>query len=215
MQKVKGILATDWNRGAVDILREELDNLDKDQTKTFFESTATLMSNQVREIIEQSVKAYVDFIERFKYKSYPKPDEIILREYDADTPFEENFISLKLTIVGKKIDFESIKQSNDQTILDSVQMELEGIVDAIVKRSQNLPRAETTFTKTDRMYLWEVKPDDELVINAKNKISTTIRDNLETVKLATNIYDDYLFILNEKDRIEVFLNKEPFDREEF
>jgi DNA recombination-dependent growth factor C len=52
MQKVKGILATDWNRGAVDILREELDNLDKDQTKTFFESTATLMSNQVREIIE-------------------------------------------------------------------------------------------------------------------------------------------------------------------
>lgn len=215
MQKVKGILATDWNRGAVDILREELDNLDKDQTKTFFESTATLMSNQVREIIEQSVKAYVDFIERFKYKSYPKPDEIILREYDADTPFEENFISLKLTIVGKKIDFESIKQSNDQTILDSVQMELEGIVDAIVKRSQNLPRAETTFTKTDRMYLWEVKPDDELVINAKNKISTTIRDNLETVKLATNIYDDYLFILNEKDRIEDFLNKEPFDREEF
>jgi hypothetical protein len=94
-------------------------------------------------------------------------------------------------------------------------MELEGIVDAIVKRSQNLPRAETTFTKTDRMHLWEVKPDDELVINAKNKISTTIRDNLETVKLATNIYDDYLFILNEKDRIEVFLNKEPFDREEF
>lgn len=62
MLKVKGILTSDWNRGAVDIIREELENLDKDQVKTFFESTATLMSNQLREIIEQSVFAYVDFI---------------------------------------------------------------------------------------------------------------------------------------------------------
>ena len=52
MTKVKGLLSTDWNKSAVDILREELENLDKDQTKTFFESTATLMANQVRELIE-------------------------------------------------------------------------------------------------------------------------------------------------------------------
>tara|TARA_B110000285_G_scaffold174231_1_gene195327 strand:- start:814 stop:1074 length:261 start_codon:yes stop_codon:yes gene_type:complete len=30
MSKVKGLLSTDWNRSAVDILREELENLDKD-----------------------------------------------------------------------------------------------------------------------------------------------------------------------------------------
>jgi hypothetical protein len=30
MQKVKGLLSTDWNKSAVDILREELENLDKD-----------------------------------------------------------------------------------------------------------------------------------------------------------------------------------------
>lgn len=122
---------------------------------------------------------------------------------------------MKLTIVGNKIDFESIKQSNDKTILDSVQSELEGIVDAIVKKSQNLPRAETSISKSDRLYLWEVKPDDELVINAKAKISETIRDNLETVKLATNIYDEYLFILSERERIEKFIEKEPLDRDEF
>jgi hypothetical protein len=92
MAKVKNLLQTDWNKAATEIIREELDNLDKDQTKTFFESTATLMSNQVRELIEQSVNAYVDFIERFKFKTYPKPQEISLREYDADTPFEDNFI---------------------------------------------------------------------------------------------------------------------------
>ena len=105
MSKVKGLLSSDWNKSAVDILREELENLDKDQTKTFFESAATLMANQVRELIEQSVNAYVDFIQRYKLDSYPYPEEIIMREYDADTPFEDNFISLKLAIDGNRIVF--------------------------------------------------------------------------------------------------------------
>lgn len=52
MNKVKGLLSSDWNKSAVDILREELENLDKDQTKTFFESVSTLMANQVRELVE-------------------------------------------------------------------------------------------------------------------------------------------------------------------
>lgn len=125
MSKIKGLLSSDWNKSAVDILREELENLDKDQTKTFFESVATLMANQVRELIEQSVHCYVDFIQRYKADSYPHPDEIIQREYDPDSAFEDNFISLKLKIEGTKIVF------SDQ--LETVQQELENIVDLIVK----------------------------------------------------------------------------------
>jgi hypothetical protein len=53
--------------------------------------------------------------------SYPEPAEIINREYDADTPFEDNFISLKLTIDGSKIGFSDP--------LEGVQQELEKIVD--------------------------------------------------------------------------------------
>jgi hypothetical protein len=45
MGKIKGLLSSDWNKSAVDILREELENLDKDQAKNFFESVATLMAN--------------------------------------------------------------------------------------------------------------------------------------------------------------------------
>ena len=56
------------------------------------------MANQVRELIEQSVNAYVKFIQRYKFPKYPFPNEIIKREYDADTPFEDNFISLNLKI---------------------------------------------------------------------------------------------------------------------
>jgi hypothetical protein len=45
IEKVRQLLNSDWSKSAVDILREELENLDKDQTKTFFDSVAALMSN--------------------------------------------------------------------------------------------------------------------------------------------------------------------------
>lgn len=52
-------------------------------------------------------------------------------------------------------------------------------------------------------------------MRAKAKISETLSENLEVVKLALNVYDDYLFILKEKERIEEFLKKEPYDRDTF
>ncbi len=65
IDKVRNLLNTDWSKAAVDILREELENLDKDQTKTFFDSVAALMSNQVRELTTKSIDNYVDFFRRF------------------------------------------------------------------------------------------------------------------------------------------------------
>lgn len=66
------------------------------------------------------------------------------------------------------------------------------------------------------MHLWDVKIDDELVTKAKAKISETLKENLDTVKLAVHIYDDYLFILKEKARIEEYLkNEDNYIREGF
>jgi hypothetical protein len=38
---------------------------------------------------------------------------------------------------------------------------------------------------------------------------------LEVVEEALHIYDDFLFLLTEKERIDEFLKKEPYDRDEF
>jgi len=65
------------------------------------------------------------------------------------------------------------------------------------------------------MHLWDVGVEDEIVHKAKSQISQTLSENLEVVKLATSVYDKFLFLLQEKERIEQFLNKEPFNREEF
>ena len=124
MNKVKGLLSSDWNKSAVDILREELENLDKDQTKTFFESVATLMANQVRELISKSVTSYVEFLRRFKKDKYPAPSEIIERKYDPDTPFEDNFLIIKLIVEGQQIGF------SDK--LENVEKDLFRVIDGIV-----------------------------------------------------------------------------------
>lgn len=78
-----------------------------------------------------------------------------------------------------------------------------------------MPRPENTIARSDKMHLWEVKVKDNLVKDATEKIKKTLSDNLEVVEMAIKVYDKYLFILKERERIEAFLNKENFSREEF
>jgi hypothetical protein len=98
----------------------------------------------VRELIEQSLNKYVDFIQRFKFPTYPKPDEIIKREYDADSPYEDNFIAIKLDIDQTK------NEIKFDVALEQVQAELEVIVDHIVAQSKNLPRPENTIQRSEK-----------------------------------------------------------------
>ncbi len=158
MKHVKHLLSTEWNKHAVDILREELENLDKDQTATFFESVATLMANQVRELIAKSVNAYVEFFRRFRKlgDEYPHPNEIMTREFDPDTELEDNFIILSLNV------------SNTNQIvftdpLSEVKDQLVNIVNEIIKQSEYLPRPENTIARSEKLHLWHVPEDDELV----------------------------------------------------
>lgn len=67
------------------------------------------------------------------------------------------------------------------------------------------------------MHLWPVEKDDEIVQIATSKISETIKENLEVVKLALDVYNDYLFILKEEDRIDVLIkaDSKTFEREKF
>jgi 16S rRNA G966 N2-methylase RsmD len=165
MKRVKHLLSTDWNKAAVDILREELENLDKDQTATFFDSVATLMANQVRELITKSVNAYVDFFRRFRKPNneYPTPKEIMTREFDPDTPLEDNFIILTL----------NVNNTNQIVFTDpiiEVRDQLMNLVNEIIKQSEYLPRPENTIARSDKLHLWHVPEDDELVRNAKNEI---------------------------------------------
>lgn len=96
MSEVKTKLSASWNKEVVDILRKELETMDADQTKKFFESVGTLMANQVCELITKSVHAYVDFFKQFEKKVYALPKDIVKRDYDVESEFEKSFLVLKL-----------------------------------------------------------------------------------------------------------------------
>jgi dynein heavy chain, axonemal len=211
MARVKNLLSSEWNKSAVDILREELENLDKDQTATFFESVATLMANQVRSLIQKSVDSYVQFFKRFKKDndSYPTPKEIMSREFDPDTEFEDNFVILKLIVNNTN---QIVFQDMPANVTDS----LEGLVNTIVRQSEHIPRPENTIARSEKLHLWHVPEDDELVNKARAEISEILAHNMEVVEKALHVYDDYLFVLKEKQRVEHFLNEtSKFRREDF
>lgn len=65
------------------------------------------------------------------------------------------------------------------------------------------------------MHLWEVSTEDELVKNAKTEIMEILEQNLDTAELALRIYDDFLFILREKPRIEKFCQEDNHSIEEY
>lgn len=75
IERVRNMLNSTWLNTATNILRNELENLDKDQTATFYDSVAALMSNQVRDLATKSINEYVDFFRRFKRNDgkYPTP----------------------------------------------------------------------------------------------------------------------------------------------
>jgi len=60
-----------------------------------------------------------------------------------------------------------------------------------------------------------VHVNDELVFKAKAEVAVVIQENLEVAKTALNVYDTYAFLLTEHDKVEEFLKKEPYDRDEF
>ena len=64
--------------------------------------------------------------------------------------------------------------------------------------------------------MWHVPEDDELVRSAKIEIAEILEKNMVYVEKALHIYDDYLFILKERQRVEQFLaDQTKYKREDF
>jgi len=107
--------------------------LDRDQTQTFFDSVATLMSNQARELATNSINTYVEFFRRFRKEDgkYPSPEDIIKRDYGPDDEFEKSFLTLKIEVQPKEND-EKEKVIGFQKKLEQVKNDLVEVVSKMV-----------------------------------------------------------------------------------
>lgn len=195
-EKIKSVLTQEWCKNAGDILREELDNLDKDQTKNFCDSVSTLMSNQVRDMAERSINKYVEFFQRFKKtdgQKYPTPEEVISRQYDPDAEFELTFLTLKL-----------IKDSNGISFdvdIYQVQQNLINIVLQMIEKINSIPRPDLGFRNPEQTSLWDIITEDELVQNAMIEIKVILSEHLGVTQRVVNVYDEFRFLITEKESL--------------
>lgn len=89
-----------------------------------------------------------------------------MRDYEPDTPFEKTFLTLKLEILGK----ESSREIRFEKDLTDVRNRLVEIVDTMVERINNIPRADTQIANSAKTKLWDIERDDVIVIRAKDEI---------------------------------------------
>ena len=167
------------------------------------------MSNQARELATNSINEYVEFFRRFRKEdgNYPLPEEIISRDYGPDDEFEKTFLTLKLEVKGTEI-------SLQKSPID-VQADLVKIVTQMVKAIDNIPRADTQIANSDKTHLWEIRQDDEMVVNAKAEISQILLENLQIAAKSVNVYDQYLFLLKEPEKVKEFCSNPKRNRDEY
>lgn len=97
-----------------------------------------------------------------------------------------------------------------------VKEQLLKLVSEIIKQSEYLPRPENTIARSEKLHLWHVPEDDELVRIAKQDISDILDKNMVIVEKALHVYDDYLFILKERTKVDQFLaDTKSYKREDF
>lgn len=72
---IKQQLENEWIKELVDIYQEELSTMGKNKRQAiiFFEANATLMSNQLRKLIEDSLNYYKTFFNRFNMTHLNSP----------------------------------------------------------------------------------------------------------------------------------------------
>ena len=168
---VRTKLVDKWKDDIIKIYREELQSLTKRQRLIFFRSNATLMSNQIRQLIYDSLNSYCEFIKRFKLDTYKSPSEIIEQDRDIHGSIEHSFLVVSLCSKNGQVAF--------QMGLDKIKASLLKIITDIINTSKHFPRPEKGMhsnTKGEQT-LSPVTKVDETYNRVYKEINKVIDDN--------------------------------------
>lgn len=197
MTQVQNMLNTEWTLSAVSIISEEIKNMDREQAATFFEATSALMSNQLRQLVTDSIGAYLNFFKKFDIQNLPKPSEMV---ENIPQQWPESFLRIKLTAQDGKIVF----SDNAESIL----AELITIVSKIAEKSEKIPRPDHGIAPNEKNpNLWFVSSEDDIVLNASKQVKHIIRKNLDVALEALKLYEKYTNLLTDKKYIEQFIHE--------
>ncbi|EGR31445.1 hypothetical protein IMG5_109350, partial [Ichthyophthirius multifiliis] len=207
--EVKNHLVSEWHKDVIDIYQEELNQMNKNKRQAilFFNSNATLMSNQIRQLVSDSLLLYKNFFQRFNKSELLAPSLIIEREKNQQNIIEDVFLHVKLIANSDKVEF-----ADD--LYEIIKNEILKIIDDIIATTQGFPRPENTIAKSVVKSLWAVPKDDEVYLRVKKEINDILDKNLRNVNEVLHIYNKYAYLLEEKSKVSVW-TKQEHKREEF
>ena len=99
--------------------------------------------------------------------------------------------------------------------MNCVLQDLVRIVTQIVEKINSIPRPDLGFRKSEYETLWDIEPNDELVQNAMIEIKQILMEHLAVTQNVVNVYDEYEFIIKEKENIQEYLKNATLNRDEF
>ncbi|CAG9334937.1 unnamed protein product [Blepharisma stoltei] len=198
MNQVQNMLNTEWTLSAVSIISEEIKNMDREQAATFFEATSALMSNQLRQLVTDSINAYLKFFKKFDVSNPPRPNDMVV---SIPSEWPDAFLKIRLTSQDGKIVFSENPES--------ISIELISIVKKIAEKSEKVPRPDHGIAPNEKNpHLWFVSSEDELVINSSKQIKHIIRKNLDIALESLKLYEKYTNLLTDRRYIEQFIHEE-------
>ena len=198
MNQIQTLLANDWTQGAAGIIMEETKDMEKEQTKTLCQAASALMSNELRQLITDSLKAYHLFFKAFDLSDPPRPKEMVT---SIPEQWPTAFLKVELTTNEGKIVF-----SSD---IDEITRKLKQLVYKIAEKSEKIYRPDQKNAGDNNSYLWFVnKKEDELVIAVKNDVKRISSKNLKIALESLEIYKKYTHLLSDRSIIEKFINSD-------
>jgi hypothetical protein len=203
LDEEKRLVNDDWRKFIEITLKENV--LYKDQMIIYFNSISGLMASQVRELIISSISSYHDFIILFKKKNYYEPKKIFEEQFDPKFDFQRSFLEISIKPSADKLSFCFSDELSD------IHNKLIGIVHDVIKCSQEMERPDNSFIKNleRKNTIWEVPVTDINITKMITSIDLVIKENLDYINRVIDIYDPFVFVLNEAVVLEKFKNGNP------
>lgn len=176
----------------------------------FFEAVAALLSQMAREVVEQTLREYVEFFERFA--DLPLDYEQVKALTSQDT-WQDEFLVNKL-VAGIKDDVNGIRFAKEQDFIKGrLLLSYKECTTSLAEFKR--PDTRLRDVVNGRTMLWEVKEDEDHIRAGYLRIDQIIRMNLSNAEKVLELYQKYLFLLDEHDRVMEFFEDQSKSREDY
>jgi dynein heavy chain, axonemal len=184
-----------------------------------YEASATLLSNQVRGVIDRSIEAFVRFFHRFETEQSTLASSSTrfmhsftqrLEEHVTGSGNEEAFLRVGLKACDGEIGF--------TTTLEEVEGSLLKIFREFVTCLTQLPRPDVKLGKWNgngQPTLFDVSLDEPHMKEAEELVANTVRRNLANLEHAISVYDEFKHLLVEDLRMKILTEDQHMTKEDY